>query len=81
MKKIDMLDQGLTILGYLAATFILVISVVAIILAVIKMHKSGLTTAQPQLQQAEGELKLMLDAAPSDRNFVESDTSSTSESK
>lgn len=58
MRKRNKLDKALLILGYFAATFILVISVMGIYLAILKLFNSGKTI---MLSQEETESKLIPD--------------------
>lgn len=70
-KKINKLDKALLVLGYFAATFILLVTVVGIILAIIKMHRNGTTTIELPQAEAEPVPLLLPDAALSDRNMAE----------
>jgi mannose/fructose/N-acetylgalactosamine-specific phosphotransferase system component IIC len=60
MSRRNKLDKALLVLGYFAATFILVISVMGIYLAIIKLFNSRKTIMLPQAQ-ADTESKLIPD--------------------
>ena len=62
MSKRNKLDKALLILGYVAAAFILVVSVVGIIMAIIKLFNSEETIMLSQAQ-AETESYLIPDAS------------------